>query len=314
MTRTGGRASLRSGGWTASGRCAHAGGFVLAALLLAALPGQLSAQARLISTEDLAASLERVVVVDVRQAWSSYLQNHLPGAVWLHVETFRAQQGELPFQLLSESAYLELFGRIGIDRNRPVVVYSAGDQLDIDATYTAWILASMGHPDVRVLDGGYQKWELEGRPLTQRYPRRAAAGSWSLSGAAFATATLEEVRAASGGNGTLLVDARPPEQFSGAAGAQLRRGHIPGALNHPWKSDLEQRDFALVWKPVEILRQEYGMQGITPDRDIILYCNSGTEASHVFFALKYLLGYPRVRIYTGSWTQWAELEELPIER
>jgi thiosulfate/3-mercaptopyruvate sulfurtransferase len=289
-------------------------GFALAALILAAFPGRLSAQAQLISTEELAARLDRVVVVDVRQAWSSYLQNHLPGAVWLHVETLRAQQDELPFQLLPPAHYAELFRRAGISPQRPVVVYSAGDQLDIDGTFAAWLLVSMGHGDVRLLDGGYQKWELEGRSLTQRYPRRPAAEAWPSTGRTFPTASLDEVRAASGGNGALLVDARPPEQFSGAAGAQLRRGHIPGAISHPWKSDLEQRDFALVWKPVEILRQEYGMQGITPDRDIILYCNSGTEASHVYFALKYLLGYPRVRIYTGSWTQWAELEELPIER
>lgn len=290
-------------------------GLARAMLLLCVLPGQLAAQApRLISTEELAASLERVVVVDVRQSWSSYLQNHLPGAVWLQVETLRAQQDELPFQVLSESTYLELFARTGIDRTRPVVVYGAGDQLNIDATYLAWILASMGHPDVRLLDGGYQKWELEGRALTQHYPRREARPPWwPPMGRGFAAATLGEVRAALGSSFTLLVDARPPEQFSGAAGAQLRRGHIPGAINHPWKSDLEQRDFALVWKPVEVLRQEYGMQGITPDKDLILYCNSGTEASHVFFALKYLLGYPRVRIYTGSWTQWSEREELPIE-
>jgi len=172
----------------------------------------------------------------------------------------------------------------------------------------------MGHPEVRLLDGGYQKWEVEGRALTQKYPRRGAAGRWPVAWASFATATLEDVRAASRDGRALLVDARPPEQFSGAAGAQLRRGHIPGAVNHPWKSDLEQPEFSLTWKPVEVLRQEYGMQGITPDRDIIVYCNSGTEASHVFFALRYLLGYPQVRIYTGSWTEWAEREELPIER
>jgi len=269
----------------------------------------------LISTEDLAVRLDRVVLVDVRPAWTSYLQNHLPGAVWINVETLRAQEGALPFQPLATEQYAALFQRAGIDVTRPVVVYSAGDQLDIDATYLVWILASMGHPEVRLLDGGYQKWEVEGRALTQRYPRREAASPWpQIPAAGFATASLQEVRAAIGSGVTLLVDARPPEQFSGAAGAQMRRGHIPGAVNHPWKGDLEQREFSTVWKPVEVLRQEYGMQGITPDRDVIVYCNSGTEASHVFFALKYLLGYPQVRIYTGSWTEWAEREELPIER
>jgi thiosulfate/3-mercaptopyruvate sulfurtransferase len=278
-------------------------------------PAPATAAPGLISTEDLAARLDRVVLVDVRQAWTSYLQSHLPGAVWMNVETLRAQEGPLPFQPLAPEQYAALFPRAGIDVTRPVVVYSAGDQLDIDATYLVWILASMGHPDVRLLDGGYQKWEVEGRALTQRYPQRSAAAPWlRMPVGRFATASLQEVRAALGGGATMLVDARPPEQFSGAAGSQMRRGHIPGAINHPWKSDLEQREFSLVWKPVEVLRQEYGMQGITPDRDIIVYCNSGTEASHVFFALKNLLGYPRVRIYTGSWTEWAEREELPVER
>ncbi len=313
--RTDSQADRRSGGRRHDRRWARGLTLAGAAVLMAAPLVRLAAQTPgLITTEELAARLDRVVLVDVRQAWSSYLQNHLPGAVWLHVETLRAQQDELPFQLLAPAHYAALFQRAGIHPGRPVVVYSAGDQLDIDGTYLVWLLTSMGHMDVRLLDGGYQKWELERRPLTQRYPRREVAEPWPGTAGVFATATLDEVRATSGGGGTMLVDARPSEQFSGGAGAQFRRGHIPGALNHPWKSDLEQRDFALVWKPVEILRQGYGMQGITPDRDIIIYCNSGTEASHVFFALKYLLGYPRVRIYTGSWTQWAEREELPIQR
>jgi thiosulfate/3-mercaptopyruvate sulfurtransferase len=109
------------------------------------------------------------------------------------------------------------------------------------------------------------------------------------------------------------VDARPADQYGGSAGAQLRRGHIPGAISHPWKSDLEQRDLMLIWKSRDSLAAGYRAQGITPDRDVIIYCNSGTEASHVFFALKYLLEYPRVRIYVGAWSQWAERDDLPIQ-
>lgn len=268
----------------------------------------------LITPEALVPLLDSVSVLDVRAAWSSYLQNHLPNAAWLSIETLRAQNGELPFQLLEPGAYASLFRRIGVDPRRMVVVYSAGDQLDIDATFTAWLLSAMGVPRVRVLDGGFARWELEGRPLTQRYPRRPVPPGMSGRGFRPAVASLEQVQAASRGNGVLLVDARPPEQFAGSAGAQMRRGHIPGAVNHPWKDDLEKRDLALVWKSVADLRAAYAAQGITPDKDIILYCNSGTEASHVWFALSALLGYPRVRIFTGSWTQWAEREELPVEK
>lgn len=276
---------------------------------------------RLVTTGDLTAWLAQdsaTVVVDVRQSWTSYLEHHLPYAVWLNVETLRAQSGDLPFQLLPADHYAELFRRLRITPTRRVVIYSAGDQADIDATFAAWLLASAGATEVRVLDGGYAKWELEGKPLTQAYPHDGLTGGGFRPGRFRPdVASLEVVRAAassfSGAAGPLLVDARPPEQFSGAAGAQARRGHIPGAVNHPWKSDLEQRDLALVWKSPEALRAEYAGQGITPDRDIIVYCNSGTEASHVYFTLKYLLAYPRVRIYTGAWSEWAERGDLPVE-
>jgi thiosulfate/3-mercaptopyruvate sulfurtransferase len=93
----------------------------------------------------------------------------------------------------------------------------------------------------------------------------------------------------------------------------MRHGHIPGAVDHPWQDDLEQRDLALDWKRINDLGAAYTAQGITADRDIIVYCNTGSEASHIFFALRYLLGYPRVRIYLGGWSEWAEREDLPIE-
>jgi thiosulfate/3-mercaptopyruvate sulfurtransferase len=121
------------------------------------------------------------------------------------------------------------------------------------------------------------------------------------------------VRAAVRGGKSLLVDARPPDQYAGTAGAQMRRGHIPGAINHYWQDDLMQEGFGRIWRPAAELRAAYAAQGITPDRDIIAYCNSATEASHVHFTLRYLLGYPKVRVYVGSWTEWAERTELPME-
>jgi thiosulfate/3-mercaptopyruvate sulfurtransferase len=292
---------------------------IVSGLLLARLHplgAQAAAGPALISPAELVAlQAERpVTVLDVRQAWSSYLQNHIPGAAWLNVETLRSGSGPLPFQLLPAKHYAELFGRLGVGHGRPVVVYSAGDQSDIDATFVVWLIDQMGQHDVHLLDGGFARWQLDGRPLTQRYPRLAPVAPLKPKAFHPPTATLAEVQAASSGRGVLLVDARPAEQFAGSAGAQARRGHIPGAISHPWKDDLEQRDLALVWKSRADLEASYRAQGITPERDIILYCNSSTEASHLFFALHYLLGYPKVRIYTGAWSEWAEREELPIER
>jgi thiosulfate/3-mercaptopyruvate sulfurtransferase len=269
---------------------------------------------RLVSSEQLARWLEQgsVSLVDVRPDVFTYLQGHLPGAVYLNLETLRASEGGVPVQLLSARGYSELFSWLGLSFNRRVVIYSAGETRNIDATFVAWLLAGFGHPQVYVLNGGYFKWQLEQRPLTKRYPRITAV-DFPLGSFRPERASLEEVRKAMAGDGTVLVDARPPEQFAGQAGAQMRRGHIPGAINHYWQDDLTQEGFGHVWKTSADLKSAYTTQGITPDRNIIVYCNSTTEASHVHFTLRYLLHYPRVRIYVGSWTEWAERAELPVE-
>ena len=273
----------------------------------AALPG-------IVSTEELAAWQARgpVILVDIRTDVFTYLRGHLPGAVYLNTETLRASRGGIPTQLLDGPAYAGLFSRIGLPFDRPVVVYSAGETRNIDATFLAWLLAGFGHRQVYVLDGGFFKWQLEHRPVVPEYPR--------LAETAFPTApfqpeqaSLEDVRRALRTGDAMLVDARPPDQYAGEAGAQMRRGHIPGAISHYWQDDLTREGFGFVWKRPAELRAAYQVQGITPERDIIAYCNSATEASHVHFTLRYLLGYPRVRVYVGSWTEWAERGDLPLE-
>jgi thiosulfate/3-mercaptopyruvate sulfurtransferase len=268
----------------------------------------------IVSTEELAAWQARgpVVLVDIRTDVFTYLRGHLPGAVYLNTETLRASRGGIPTQLLDGPVYAALFSRIGLPFDRPVVIYSAGETRNIDATFLAWLLAGFGHQQVYVLDGGYFKWQLELRPVVPQYPRLEET---EFPSDAFRPdqASLEDVQRALRTGGAILVDARPPDQYAGEAGAQMRRGHIPGAISHYWQDDLTREGFGFVWKQPAELRAEYQAQGITPEKDIIAYCNSATEASHVHFTLRYLLGYPRVRVYVGSWTEWAERGELPVE-
>jgi thiosulfate/3-mercaptopyruvate sulfurtransferase len=282
-----------------------------------AAPAEGGSLPKLASTEELARWQAEgpVLAIDVRSDVFNYLKGHLPGAEYLNMETLRASEGGIPTRLLSASAYRELFSRLGLDPDRPVVIYSAGESRNIDATFLAFLLGGFGHPRVYVLDGGYFKWQLEQRPIAVHYPR---VPTTRFPERPFRpdTASLADVRRAAargpGEVGTVLVDARSPEQYAGESGAQMRRGHIPGAISHSWQDDLMQAGFGHVWKPADELRRGYEAQGITPERDVIAYCNSATESSHIYFTLRYLLGYPRVRVYVGSWTEWAENEALPI--
>lgn len=271
---------------------------------------------RLITTAELGDVLgqrdSNVSVIDVRDDVTRYLESHIPRAVYLHAEELRAADRGVPNKLLGLVSYAALFSRLGIRPERPVVIYSAGETRDIDATYLAWILEGLGHPSVHVLDGGFGKWSLENRTVTRRYPRIEPT---AFAPAAFTPdrATLDDVRAALTARDVMIVDARNPDQYAGRAGAQLRRGHIPGAVNHFWQGDLIKVDFATVWKPRDELRASYAAQGITPDKTVIAYCNGGLESSHVYFALHDVLGYPRVRVYDGSFTEWSERVELPVK-
>ena len=153
-------------GWLVTACAARPAPLVVPSTIGVSLP-------KLVSTEELARRQlgGPVLLLDVRTDVFAYLKGHLPGAEYLNSETLRASEGGIPTRLLSAGAYRELFARLGVDYGKPVVIYSAGESRNIDATFVAWLLAGLGHPHVAVLDGGFFKWQLEQRPVVQVYPR-----------------------------------------------------------------------------------------------------------------------------------------------
>jgi len=204
----------------------------------------------------------------------------------------------------------------GIGNDTTVVLY--GDKNNWFAAYAYWYLKIYGHRDVRILDGGRQKWIEEGRPTTDELPSHAAAGFEAKPGDDSIRALRDEVSAALDSD-TNLVDVRSPQEYSGELismvgyeqeGAQ-RGGHIPTAASIPWATAVNDDG---TFKSADELREIYGSKGVTDDKSVTAYCRIGERSAHTWFVLRELLGYEDVRNYDGSWTEWGNLVDVPIER
>jgi thiosulfate/3-mercaptopyruvate sulfurtransferase len=259
-----------------------------------------------------------VRIVEVDEDVLLYVQAHVPGAVQLdwHTELQRPDVRDF----IDADAFGRLMEEKGISNDTIVVLY--GDKSNWWAAYAFWFLKYNGHADVRLMDGGRQKWLAEGRPLSTD-PARPPSGRYRVpyrdaSIRAFAPDVLQHLLRVKDGAGA-LVDVRSPAEFSGEKlhmpeypqeGA-LRGGHVPGAVNVPWAQAVETDG---TFRPPDQLRDLYGSLGVTPDKDVVAYCRIAERSSHTWFVLKYLLGYPRVRNYDGSWTEWGNMVGVPIEQ
>ena len=278
----------------------------------------------LVSTNDVAEHLTdpRMRILECDSDSDLYAKGHIPGALNVNyvadlcVPNSRDCIGPAEFEALA--------GRLAIGEDTPVLFY--GDQNNILACYAYWVFRLYGHPHLKVMNGGRQKWIDEKRPLTKD-PARPAATKYrvkqvypefrALREDVLERLTDSRATQAPAQKGTILVDDRTAEEFRGefldgpqATPRFLRGGHIPGAVNLPWK-ELVANDGT--FKSADDLRTVLFAKGITPDKDVVVYTRIGERSSMLWFAIHELMGFPRVSNYDGSWTEWGNLVGAPIE-
>jgi thiosulfate/3-mercaptopyruvate sulfurtransferase len=273
----------------------------------------------LVSTDWVAAHLNdpNVRIIESNEDPLLYPSGHIPGAV--QVDWARDLNDPVRRDYLDKSAFEKLMSSIGVTKDTTVVFY--GDKNNWWATYAFWVFQLFGHTNAKVMDGGRLKWEQEGREMTREVPSYppttyVAPERDDTKIRAFRDQVLAHQQA-----GKPLVDVRSPAEFSGERTHMpeypqegvLRGGHIPGAKNVPWARAANPGDGT--FKPAEELKAIYeAEQGLKKGDDIITYCRIGERSSHTWFVLTYLLGYPGVRNYDGSWTEWGNSVGVPIEK
>lgn len=273
---------------------------------------------RLVTTAWVAEHLndESVRLVESNEDPLLYTFGHIRNAV--NVDWTLDLNDPLRRDYLNKDGFEALASRIGVTPETTIVFY--GDKNNWWATYALWVFQLFGHEKVAIMDGGSLKWKAEGRELTREVPKFPATQYVAQERddnaiRAFRDDVLEHVKA-----NKPLIDVRSPAEFSGELlhmanypneGA-LRGGHIPGAKNVPWARATNENG---TFKTAEELRAIYEKeQGLKPTDDVVSYCRIGERSSHSWFVLKYLLGYEKVRNYDGSWTEWGNLVNVPIER
>jgi thiosulfate/3-mercaptopyruvate sulfurtransferase len=271
----------------------------------------------LVTTEWLAEHLNdpELVVAEVDENPDLYDEGHVPGAIKLHWR--EDLQDPLERDLIDKDAFEQLMGRSGISNDSTLILY--GDRNNWFAAYAYWYLKIYGHEDVRILDGGRQKWIDENRTLSTDPVAPEPAAYTAQDRDESIRTYRDEVRESIGGEGRELVDVRSPQEYAGELisppgyeqeGAQ-RAGHIPTAQSIPWAQAV--RDDG-TFKSADELRELYAGKGVTPDKAVTAYCRIGERSAHTWFVLRELLGYEKVRNYDGSWTEWGNLVDVPIEK
>jgi thiosulfate/3-mercaptopyruvate sulfurtransferase len=246
-------------------------------------------------------------LIDMADEAVDYRRGHIAGAVHLDVEKTRVAVPGRGYRVPTPEEGARLLGALGITPATRIVVYD-----DVDSLNAAWlfyVLETLGHRRVTILDGGIGAWKRAGLPLVTEIPKLEAT-SYRPDPKPDRVTTADWIRTRLEDRSVALVDARSPAEYSGAKKYAKRGGHIPGAVNVEWQQHLRADG---TFKPIEELRALYAAGGVTPDKTVVTYCQTHHRGAHAYFVLR-LLGYPRVVGYDRSWAEWGNRDELPVAR
>ena len=290
-------------------------------LMLVGVSAEAMAEISIISPHDAHALIskssdeDKPIVIDTRGGYKDYFRGHLPRAHHLNFDTLRGTDLGVPVQYLPVDITVTLLNRAGVQPGRTHIIYATGEKLPNDeilsTSMVAYVLEKYGVTDIRIVDGGLARWSKEGLPVTQEYFGNVSGAVKGVTAAEIGV-TVTEVLEAKKRSDVLLIDARPYNEYVGDDDVWLRKGHIPGAISFHW-AKLMETDNTHTFKELEKNVLDLTAAGITKDKDIIVYCGTSREGSLLRFYLKHIAGYPRVRLYEGSWKEYAAMKELPAE-
>lgn len=292
---------------------------VTAALVLAWPAGPARADIGIISPADAqkliaqADASKRPIVLDTRGGYKDYFRGHLPTAHHINFDTLRGTDNGVPVQYLPDDLTKGLLIRAGVDKDRTHLIYATGEKLPNDeilsASMVAFVLEKYGVKDIRIVDGGLPAWKAAKLPVTQEYFGNPK-GALPEKGNPEIALNVDDVLKRK--PGSVLVDARPHNEYVGDDDIWLRKGHIPGAISFHW-ARLMEKDNTHAFLPLEKVKAELEAAGLTADKEILVYCGTSREGSLLRFYLKYVAKYPNVRLYEGSWKEYAHLKQHPVE-
>ncbi len=288
--------------------------FVLLALSLLFFH-QANASIGLISPEQAAQIAQeggsKALILDTRGGYKDYISGHLPNARHINFDTLRATDvNGVPVQYLPIKLTKELLTMAGIDRERTHILYAEGGTGDeiLSATMVAYVLEKYGVRDIKIVDGGLPDYKAK-FPLSQEYPKTKQ-GQLPTKMNNDIGVDVKTVLKMKDQPNIVLLDARPENEYLGNDTVWPRKGHIPGAISLPWRKVMDEKN-THKFRDIAEVKALFSSLGVTPDKEVIVYCGTSREGSLLRFYLSHLAQYPNVKLYEGSWKEYAALKELP---